>query len=58
MTNAYRVLDKEWSFTQLSSSGSKRVTADGEWLKTEHFPTTVHVELLKKEKIPDPVRGT
>ena len=28
----------------------------GEWLDVKSFPTTVHVELLKHGKIPDPVR--
>jgi len=43
----------EWSFTQV---GGGEGTKDGEWLGVSSFPTTVHVELLKLKKIPDPVR--
>ena len=41
-----------WSFTEIGGSGG---TGDGEWLNVERVPTTVHVELLKAERIPDPV---
>lgn len=41
-----------WSFTQI---GGGKGTEDGEWLQVSSFPTTVHVELLKLQKIPDPV---
>jgi beta-mannosidase len=39
----------DWSFTQV---GVEKI---GEWLPVSSFPTTVHVELLKLKKIPDPV---
>lgn len=45
---------KDWSFTQV---GGGEGTLDGEWLQTSDFPTTVHVELLKLKKIPDPVES-
>jgi len=41
-----------WSFTEI---GGGEGTKDGEWLTVERVPTTVHVELLKAERIPDPV---
>lgn len=41
-----------WSFTQI---GGGQGTKDGEWLTTSEFPTTVHVELLRLKRIPDPV---
>jgi beta-mannosidase len=41
-----------WSFTQISGG---RGTKDGEWLEASAFPTTVHVELIRKNIIPDPV---
>jgi beta-mannosidase len=44
---------QDWSFTQI---GGGEGTKDGEWLQVSEFPTTVHVELLKLKKIPDPVR--
>lgn len=43
---------ENWSFTQV---GGGQGTKDGEWLKVTSFPTTVHVELLKLGRIPDPV---
>lgn len=43
---------EDWSFTQV---GGGQGTKDGEWLKVSNFPTTVHVELLKLGRIPDPV---
>lgn len=48
-----RSLTQDWSFTQV---GGGRGTKNGEWLAVSQFPTTVHVELLKAERIPDPVR--
>ena len=42
----------QWSFTQV---GGGEGTKDGEWLEVSEFPTTVHVELLRLKKIPDPV---
>ncbi|TFK43576.1 glycoside hydrolase family 2 protein [Crucibulum laeve] len=41
----------EWAFTQITGGEG---TKDGEWLTVSSFPTTVHVELLKLKKIPDP----
>ena len=41
-----------WSFTEI---GGGQGTKDGEWLNVERVPTTVHVELLKAKRIPDPV---
>jgi hypothetical protein len=43
---------EDWTFTQV---GGGQGTKDGEWLKVSSFPTTVHVELMKLGKIPDPV---
>ncbi|KAF8076338.1 glycoside hydrolase family 2 protein [Lyophyllum atratum] len=45
---------QEWSFTQV---GGGEGTKEGEWLQTSEFPTSVHVELLKLKKIPDPFVG-
>ena len=42
----------DWSFTQV---GGGEGTKDGEWLQVSSFPTTVHVELLNLNRIPDPV---
>ncbi|KZP32901.1 glycoside hydrolase family 2 protein [Athelia psychrophila] len=44
-------LNENWSFTQVGGGDG---TKDGEWLAVSQFPTTVHVELLKLKKIPDP----
>ncbi|KAL1676287.1 glycoside hydrolase family 2 protein [Schizophyllum commune] len=44
----------DWSFTQV---GGGEGTKDGEWLQCSQFPTTVHVELLKLKRIPDPFLG-
>ena len=49
-----RELDDGWAFTQ---AGGGLGTEDGEWLETSAFPTSVHVELLRLKKIPDPVRS-
>ncbi|KAG8705027.1 hypothetical protein FRC08_001891 [Ceratobasidium sp. 394] len=46
-----------WSFTQVGQRGDASVTAPGEWLPTSTFPTSVHVELIKLGKIPDPYIG-
>ncbi|KAL4267421.1 Beta-mannosidase glycosyl hydrolase [Pleurotus pulmonarius] len=43
-----------WSFTQI---GGGEGTKDGEWVPASSFPTTVHVELLKLGRIPDPFVG-
>jgi beta-mannosidase len=55
MASVYRTLDQGWAFTQLGSPSPERAMAKDEWLDVLQFPTTVHVELLKREKIPDPV---
>ena len=47
-----RELHEGWAFTQV---GGGPATEEGEWLPTQSFPTTVHVELLAHKKIPDPV---
>lgn len=50
-----RFLTDNWSFTQV---GGGNGTKDEEWLTVSNFPTTVHVELLKSKRIPDPVSIT
>ncbi|KAL4241994.1 Beta-mannosidase glycosyl hydrolase [Abortiporus biennis] len=54
-----RSLDTDWSFSLLNSNGTSvaKGVKEGEWLETKEFPTTVHVELLKREIIPDPFVG-
>lgn len=54
MTRTQKRFLKDWAFTQI---GGGQGTKDGEWIEVSLFPTTVHVELLKQKKIPDPVRG-
>jgi hypothetical protein len=54
MRGITRVLDDGWTFTQ--TRGGQKME-DGEWLETSAFPTSVHVELLRLKKIPDPVRS-
>jgi beta-mannosidase len=49
-----RPLSQNWSFTQV---GGGQGTKNGEWLNVSQFPTTVHVELLRLGRIPDPVRA-
>lgn len=44
-----RHLNQDWSFSQADKPD--------EWIPTSEFPTTVHVELLKQKKIPDPFVG-
>ena len=44
---------QDWAFTQVAGGEG---TKEGEWLPVSQFPTTVHVELLKLKRIPDPVR--
>jgi hypothetical protein len=48
---------QDWTFSQVGGSGEGANLKDGEWLKVSQFPTTVHVELQKLNKIPDPVRA-
>ncbi|EEB89673.1 hypothetical protein MPER_12203 [Moniliophthora perniciosa FA553] len=45
---------QDWRFTQI---GGGEGTKDGEWLQVSDFPTTVHVELSKLKRIPDPFIG-
>lgn len=52
MSSSVRTLNDGWSFSQV---GGGEGTKDGEWLGVSEFPTTVHVELLKLKRIPDPV---
>ncbi|KAI0353465.1 glycoside hydrolase family 2 protein [Trametes cingulata] len=49
-----RELNEGWTFTQV---GGGDVVQEGEWLPVHTFPTTVHVELLQLQKIPDPFIG-
>ncbi|RDX53645.1 glycoside hydrolase family 2 protein [Lentinus brumalis] len=49
-----RELHEGWTFTQV---GGGQVMKEGEWLPVQHFPTTVHVELLGYKRIPDPFIG-
>ncbi|KAF8974313.1 beta-mannosidase [Flammula alnicola] len=44
----------DWSFTEVGGGDG---TKAGEWLQVSSFPTTVHVELLKLKRIPDPFVG-
>lgn len=53
MARQTRAINEGWQYTQI---GGGEVVKDGEWLAVKQFPTTVHVELLKEKKIPDPVR--
>jgi beta-mannosidase len=50
--SAMKPIEEGWAFTQ---SGGGLGTKDGEWISVSQFPTTVHVELLKTGRIPDPV---
>ena len=45
-------ITENWEFTQL---GGGQATKENEWLVCKSFPTSVHVELLKRNIIPDPV---
>ena len=53
-TNQSRELKEGWTFAKIGD-GEQDSVEDGEWLSVHGFPTTVHVELLKHKKIPDPV---
>lgn len=44
-----------WTFKKATKGGDEYVKVDEEFT-VQQFPTTVHVELLKHNKIPDPVR--
>lgn len=51
------VLDEGWSYSLVDAHGADTAgVPGGEWTTAKHFPTTVHVELLREGKIPDPVR--
>ncbi|KAI9574617.1 glycoside hydrolase family 2 protein [Boletus coccyginus] len=52
--SAIRTIASGWQFSQV---GGGKGTNDGEWLSVSEFPTTVHVELLKSKRIPDPFLG-
>ncbi|KIY73725.1 glycoside hydrolase family 2 protein [Cylindrobasidium torrendii FP15055 ss-10] len=54
MTKTQKRFLNDWAFTQI---GGGQATVDGEWIQVSSFPTTVHVELLKQGKIPDPFVG-
>lgn len=47
-------LDQDWQFTQIPSRGFENVKRD--WQPCSSFPTSVHVELKKAGRIPDPYR--
>ncbi|KAI0082455.1 glycoside hydrolase family 2 protein [Panus rudis PR-1116 ss-1] len=49
-----KAISEGWSFTQV---GGGDVIKQDEWISCKAFPTTVHVELLKEQKIPDPFIG-
>lgn len=59
MANLKRtVLDAGWSYALLDAHGTDAGgIKPGEWAPVQAFPTTVHVELLKAKKIPDPFIG-
>ncbi len=48
-------LSQGWEFKQVPSKGFDNV--DGNWTACSKVPTSVHVELLKQGKIPDPFKG-
>jgi len=52
--SSVRLLHDNWTFTQV---GGGEGTREDEWLPTSVFPTSVHVELLKLKRIPDPFIG-
>ena len=52
-----KVIDEGWSYSLTNAHGADTgAVKEGEWKAVKQFPTTVHVELLKEGKIPDPVR--
>ncbi|EKM59838.1 glycoside hydrolase family 2 protein [Phanerochaete carnosa HHB-10118-sp] len=52
------VLDEGWSYSLVDAHGTDTTgVTEGEWTAVKHFPTTVHVELLREGKIPDPFIG-
>ncbi|KAF8138531.1 glycoside hydrolase family 2 protein, partial [Boletus edulis] len=52
--SSIRTIASGWQFSQV---GGGQGTNDGEWILVSEFPTTVHVELLRAKRIPDPVRS-
>ncbi|KAI0637996.1 glycoside hydrolase family 2 protein [Trametes polyzona] len=54
-----RELNDGWTFALVGGADSTVQTAvrEGEWLPAHTFPTTVHVELIHHQKIPDPFIG-
>lgn len=52
-----KALDEGWGYSLTDAHGTDTGgVKEGEWTAVKQFPTTVHVELLKEGKIPDPVR--
>lgn len=50
-------LNEGWTYALTDAHGGDTGEVKvGEWTAVKQFPTTVHVELLKEGKIPDPVR--
>jgi hypothetical protein len=48
-------INSHWSFSQVSSPTWSDVKE--EWTTCASFPTSVHVELRKQGRIPDPFKG-
>ncbi|KIK97998.1 glycoside hydrolase family 2 protein [Paxillus rubicundulus Ve08.2h10] len=48
-----RTIASGWSFSQVGGGPLE----DREWIPVSAFPTTIHVELLKLKRIPDPFIG-
>jgi beta-mannosidase len=57
MNRISKTLHDNWYFTQVGGRG-KDTAKEGEWLPVDSFPTTVHVELIKLKRIPDPVESS
>lgn len=47
-------ISADWSFAEV---GGGQVNAKDEWIPCSQFPTSVHAELIKLGKIPDPYVG-
>ena len=57
ITPRYFVIGEGWQYSLANANGTDTGSVKtGEWTPVKSFPTTVHVELLKDKKIPDPVR--
>ena len=54
-----RDIHEGWTFKKVTAGGAsdEYVKVDEEFI-AQQFPTTVHVELLKEKRIPDPVSGS